>query len=343
MIRGRSSVLVFVQHFFASGLVFCFLLVPTIALSQDLTKVPFPYGPLGLNSIPWVIAKDARLFEKNGLDVDMVYVGASSVMVQSMLAGSANIAGFAGPAVITNVLRGGDIIQVAAMAPYFTQSILVRPNIRELRALQAKKIGITRFGSVTDLALRTLLERHNIKDVIVLQMGGFGEAVAGLSRGAIDGAVLSPPHTFRMLKEGFRELVSPKDLKALGTGFLTQGIAAKKSFALSHREIVIRIIKATVEGTRYAAANEEYTKKLIARYLSISDPDLLRQSYIYVLESFVREPFVPENTVRSMVERMAQLNLIDAKAAHDTPTTAYFDNSFVAELKQSGFLDKLWK
>ncbi len=311
--------------------------------SQEFTKVAFPYGPLGLNSLPWIIAKEARLFEKNELDVDMVYIGASSVIVQSMLAGSAQIAGFAGPAIITNVIRGGDIIQVAAMAPYYTQSLMVRPDIHELRALQGKKIGVTRFGSVSDLALRTLLERSNIKDVTVLQMGGFGEAVAALAKGAIDGAVLSPPHTFRMLKEGFHELVTPKDLRKLGAGFLTQGIAARKSFAMSHRDIVVRIIKATMEGTKYAVANEEPTKRLIARYLSISDPELLRQSYLYVTDSFVKEPFVPEATVRSMVQRMVQLNMIDAKSAQSTPVTAYFDNSFVAELKQSGFFDNLWR
>src|ERR1051325_1159497 len=141
---------------------FVFLSIATVSPAAELTKVPFPYGPLGLNSIPWIVAKDARLFEKNGIDVDMVYIGASSVMVQSMLAGSANIAGFAGPAVITNVLRGGDIIQVAAMAPYFTQSVIVRPELRDLRALQGKKVGVTRFGSVTDLALRALLDRNGI-------------------------------------------------------------------------------------------------------------------------------------------------------------------------------------
>ena len=106
-------------------LVLCVVLVAApwwsaTSFGQELTKVLFPYGPLGLNSLPWVIAKETRLFEKNGLDVDMVYVGASAVIVQSMLSGSANVAGFGGPAVVTNVLRGGDIIQVAAMAPYFT-------------------------------------------------------------------------------------------------------------------------------------------------------------------------------------------------------------------------------
>jgi ABC-type nitrate/sulfonate/bicarbonate transport system substrate-binding protein len=184
------------------------LLVPQVTPSQELTKIAFPYGPLGLNSMPWVIARDARLFEKNGLDVDMVYVGASAVIVQSMLSGCSNVAGFGGPAVVTNVLRGGDIIQVAAMAPFFTQSLFVRSDIRDLRAIQGKKIGITRFGSVTDFALRTILERHNLKDVNILQMGGFPEAVAGLSRGAIDGALFSPPHNLSPVS-GFPAIVVP--------------------------------------------------------------------------------------------------------------------------------------
>ena len=130
---------------------------PGLVLAQQPVKLAFPYGPLGLNSVPWIVAKEIRIFEKNGLDLDMVYVGASAVIVQSMLSGSSNVAGFGGPAVITNVLRGGDIIQVAAMAPYFTQSLFVRPDIRDLRSLDGKKIGITRFGSVTDFALRSII------------------------------------------------------------------------------------------------------------------------------------------------------------------------------------------
>ncbi len=319
------------------------LLVPQLTTAQELTKIPFPYGPLGLNSVPFVVAKEARLFEKHGLAVDMVYVGASAVMVQSMLSGAANFAAFGGPAVITNVLSGGDIIQIAALLPYFTQSLMVRADIRDLRSLQGKKIGITRFGSVTDFALKTLVERNSLKELSALQMGGFPEAVAALMRGAIDGAVLSPPHTFRLLKEGYRELVSPKELRALGSGFLSQGIVARRSYALAHRDLVLRLIKATVEATKFVNANEDFTKRLIGKYLGIADTELLRQSYAYVTDNFARDPSVPENVIQSMVQRMAQLNMIDVKAAQATPTTANYDNSFVAELKQSGFLDSVWK
>src|SRR5262245_19362650 len=111
------------------------LIFPFAALSQHLSKIPFPYGPMGLNSMPWIVAKEANLFAKNGIEVDTIFVGVSTVMVQSMLSGSANIAGLGGPAVISNVLRGGDIIQVAATVPYFTQSLMVRPQITEMGGL----------------------------------------------------------------------------------------------------------------------------------------------------------------------------------------------------------------
>jgi hypothetical protein len=63
------------------------LTFPFAALSQHSPKIPFPYGPMGLNSMPWIVAKESNLFAKNGLDVDMIFVGVSTVMVQSMLSG----------------------------------------------------------------------------------------------------------------------------------------------------------------------------------------------------------------------------------------------------------------
>src|SRR4051812_6020732 len=93
---GKSRVAEWAHLVVLTGLA-SFLLAASLdthALAQDRTKISFPYGPLGLNSIPWVVAKDAHIFEKNGLDVDMIYFGASSAIVQSMLSGSANLGGF---------------------------------------------------------------------------------------------------------------------------------------------------------------------------------------------------------------------------------------------------------
>ena len=98
-------------------------LVSSIAPAAALDKIKFPYSPISYHSLPFLIAYEARLFEKHGLEVDPVFAGASSLIVQSMLAGEADLAGMAGPAVISNVLKGGDVIQVAALVKSLVSEI----------------------------------------------------------------------------------------------------------------------------------------------------------------------------------------------------------------------------
>ena len=71
--------------------------------AQAPKKVPFPFSPIGINSLPWFVAKEARIPEKHGIDFDPVFVRASAVLFQSMLSGAADFAGSGGPAVISNV------------------------------------------------------------------------------------------------------------------------------------------------------------------------------------------------------------------------------------------------
>ncbi|MGE5218455.1 MAG: ABC transporter substrate-binding protein, partial [Chloroflexota bacterium] len=98
--------------------------------SAPLEKIKFPYSPISWNSLPWWMAKDAGHFERNGLDVDLLYEGASSAIVQDMLAGEANFAGLAGPAVVSNVISGGDVIQIAAVVKTFTIPMYAAPSIK---------------------------------------------------------------------------------------------------------------------------------------------------------------------------------------------------------------------
>src|SRR5438132_3888165 len=78
--------------------------------AQGPVKVLFPYSVVNYSSLPWMIAKDAGLFRKHGLDVDLVFMGSSALIVQSMVSGAVPVAGVAGPAVISSVVSGGDVV-----------------------------------------------------------------------------------------------------------------------------------------------------------------------------------------------------------------------------------------
>lgn len=318
------------------------LLVPSPVLAQALKKVPFPFSPISLNCLPWFVAKDARIFEKHGIEFDPVFIGASSALFNAMLSGAADFAGSGGPAVISNILQGGDVIHITAMVPRFTQSIMVKADIKKPEDMANKKIGVSRLGTVTHFALQTLLDGHGIKNVTILQMGGQPEAFAGLSRGSVDGAVFSPPYNFQLKKQGYNELASPSDLAKL-TPFITNGIVARRSVAEKDKDTVIKVIKGTAEAIKIIQTDREFTKKVMSKWMPMKDADLAEQSYRFATENYSKEGIVPEPALRGMVKQMVQSNLIDAKAAASTPVTAYYDNRYVEEVKRSGFFDQLWR
>ncbi len=310
--------------------------------AQPMKKVLLPFSPIGINCLPWFVAKEAHLYEKNGLDVDPVFVGASSALIQSMLSGATDMAGSGGPAIIANVLKGGDIIQVTAMVPRFTQSIMVKPDIKKPEDMLGKRMGVSRLGTVTHFALQTALDGYGVKGVTILQMGGQPEAVAGLMRGSVDGAVFSPPYNFELKKQGYTELVSPNDLQKF-TAFITNGIIARRSAVEKDKDALIRLIKSTAEAIKLIDTDKEFTKKVIMKWMPLKDPSLLEDVYQFATEDYDKVGIVPEEALRSMVKQMVQSNLVDAKVAANTPLSAYYDNRYVEEIKRSGFFDQLWK
>jgi NitT/TauT family transport system substrate-binding protein len=311
--------------------------------AQAATKISFPFTPISAASLPWWVAKESHYYEKHGLDVDMIYVGASPVIIQAMLGGQAGVGAGGGPPLVANVLQGGDIVQVATTIPYAIQSLIVKPDIRTAADLAGKKVGISRLGAIPHYTLQAIVKLYNVQGINIVQTGTTTQAITSLSQGLVDGIITSAPFTFRLMKDGYRELVSPKDFKKAGVEFLIQGLVARKSFAVKNREVVIGMIKATMEGVRQLFANEKQTKAVLAKYTRQTDPDILDQTYRFALEVFIKDPTVTAASIQPIVQQSAQFNLVDAKLANSTPMTAYYDNSYVEELKRSGWLAELWK
>jgi ABC-type nitrate/sulfonate/bicarbonate transport system substrate-binding protein len=311
--------------------------------AQAATKVSFPFTPISGASLPWWIAKESRFYERHGLDVDMIFVGASPVIIQAMLGGQAGVGAGGGPPLVTNVLQGGDIVQVATTIPYAIQSLIVKADIKTPADLAGKKIGISRLGAIPHYTLQAIVKLYNVQGINIVQTGTTTQAITSLSQGLVDGIITSAPFTFRLMKDGYREFVGPKDFRKAGVEFLIQGLVARKSFAVKNREVVTGMIKATMEGVRQIFVNEKHAKSVLAKYTRQTDPDILDQTYRFALDIFIKDPTVTANSIRPIVQQSAEFNLVDAKAATSTPLTAYYDNSYVEELKRSGWLAELWK
>jgi len=308
-----------------------------------LEKIRFPYSPIAWNSLPWWMAKEARFFEKYGLDVEMNFEGASSVIVQAMLAGEANFAGLAGPAVVSNVVNGGDVIQVAAVVKTFTIPMYSQPSINEVAQLKGQKVGVSRFNSISHIAALNIFQRAGVTGATIIQTGGIPESAAALMSGNVAAAMVPPPQSVMLREKGFRELVGVKQFREWNIPVVENGVASRRSYAEKNPDVVKRFIRAAFEGIRQIYNNKELTMKTLAKYTKITDQKLLDESYRFSVEALSKDAFMPAEAFNALVEQMVSQKSIDAAVAKKIPVSAYFDNRYVDELEKEGFFKKLWQ
>lgn len=287
--------------------------------------------------VPW-IAVDKGLFAKYDLDVELIYVAGSQAM-QSLLSGTTQI-GIQGiePVFRVNV-QGNDTVMILGLVTKPPFSIIVRPEIKDFRELRGKAMGITRYGSSTDLLLRLTLEKWGFKpetDVPILQMGGVPPILAGMQSKRIFGGPLSLPTLARAKQEGYRELADVADLVP---DYQVAGVVTRRAFLRQNTAAVRGFVKAIAEATATFKQDPAYAKKVMRERLKIDDPLVIEETQ----KNYPRYmPNVPYPTragiavIKAFLERtepaLRQLSIDDQ-----------IDTSLVRGLEQSGFFKELYR
>jgi len=113
-------------------------------------KVPIKiiYSALTASNGPVWLAGDQGLYEKYGLDVQIVH-GRGALPIQGLAGGTVELGHFAGASVISANLGGSDLVFVGAQSNYVVLSIWTRKDspIKSLADLAGKNIGVSAPGS----------------------------------------------------------------------------------------------------------------------------------------------------------------------------------------------------
>ncbi|MET0584242.1 MAG: ABC transporter substrate-binding protein [Candidatus Binatia bacterium] len=284
----------------------------------------------GLFLACWV-AQDAGYFDREGLDVNLVYIQSASTAIQAMLAGEAPIVLAGGEPVVESALKGGDAIYIGGISIVPAVHFMALPEIRTVQDLRGKPVGVTRFGSSTDFAMRQVLRKNGlepIKDVPVLQIAGGhrGLATSLLSR-AVFAATIAPPNSLRAEKGGAKLLL---DMSKSGIYFPYSTIASTRGFLKKSRPTALGFMKAYSDGVKRMNADKPFSIGVIKKYMREDDPEILDYIYKYGVEFISR---VPEPNKEGVVEVLRQSTDPKAKVA---PPESFIDDGLVRELAQRG-------
>ena len=317
---------------FARFLISVFLGILSLASAAEAAPLRVAYSAIsGAMSSLWV-AQEAGYFKREGLDVELLYIGGGSLLIQSMISGDVPFAYGPSVPVINASLRGADLVLVGNTGNSLVFSIMSRPEIKQPANLKGKKVGVTRLGGSTDWALDAALKQWGLerREITVIQTGGMPEGLAGLIAGVLDAVVLSPPSNFRAAKAGMHELVDVGQLKIV---FPNTPVSTTQSFIKGTRDTALRFMRGFSQGLNRLRNDKEFSMKVLSKYTKVTDTETLAQLHqtYGVRYSGDRIPYVRPEGVDEILKRTAGKEAREAKAGD------FVDNSLLRDLEQSGW------
>src|SRR5215470_16996595 len=162
----------------------------------------------------WV-AHDAGFFAKEGLEDQIILIPSATQLAQVTVAGDVDVSSLGGGPMIAAALSGADLKVFGNNVNKMIFSLHTKPEVKSVEELRGKRIGVSRFGSSSDVSARYALRKYNLdpqRDVILLQLGSMSNMFGALKSGAVEGSMVSPPTQFLSEKMGFKELLSVTDM-----------------------------------------------------------------------------------------------------------------------------------
>jgi NitT/TauT family transport system substrate-binding protein len=289
----------------------------------------------GAMSSLWV-AQEGGYFKREGLDVELLYIGGGSLLIQSMISGDVPFAYGPSVPVINASLRGADLVLIGNTGNALVFSIMSRPEINQPAHLKGKKVGVTRLGGSTDWALDAALKQWGLerRELTVIQTGGMPEGLAGLVAGAFDAVVLSPPSNFRAAKSGMHELVDVGQLKII---FPNTPLSTTESFIKSNRDTALRFMRGFTQGLHRLRNDKEFSMRVLSKYTKVNDGETLAQLHqtYGVRYSGDRIPYVRAEGIDEILKRTP------GKEAREAKPGDFVDNGLLKDLEQSGWFKTL--
>lgn len=318
----------------------CAAFFSSIASGQDKPLKKINWGVTSLsagNWIPW-IAKEAKIYEKHGLDVELVLLRGSGQTSSAMLGGSIFASPVALPTVMLADLSGADLINVAHTVPGVQTKMLVKPEIKRPEDLRGKRVATSSLGSLGDFLFKYMLRKHGLdpnRDIVWLSIGTPPERLQALFSGSVDGTEVSYPFDAQAERKGYRVLFDARKEVV----YPSMSVVTRRKNIVEDRDTVMRMVKAHVEGIAYFKSNKEFSLKVLGKQLRINDRETLENSYETYKQDFISVPYPITKGLEATYDYVAQTR----PEIRNRKPEEFVDASFIAELDKSGFIKKLYE
>jgi NitT/TauT family transport system substrate-binding protein len=269
-------------------------------------------------------AEQLGYFKAEGLTAQFADFEGGAEVTTAMVGGSIDMGGtyIERPMILAEKGFGAkNLLAILNRNPIF---LVVKKNlaVTDVKGLKGTKVGMTRAGSATDLALRALLKDAGLepdRDVALIAVGSSTSAAAALRAGQIDGFMGGEPGgaiVVHQLKLG-RYFIEP--MRDQGPAFLRHmtfpTLQTSDRYIQSNPQIVERVVRAVVQTQKRLRDDPDAAVSVAQRMFPALDVELLRNIIAVYRKAYF--PAITEEALRTVNEYQKQAGVVRTDFAYD--------------------------
>jgi NitT/TauT family transport system substrate-binding protein len=311
------------------------------AASQPLETLNASYASVTGSRIPLWIAKDAGLFEKYGLHVNLVVIAAGNAAIGALAGGDVEVLGAPGTTTIVSAAKGLSVAIIGTFGPG-SWKLVAHPGITSVQELRGKTVGISRLGTGIEFATRRALLKLGFtpgKDINILATGlsESNKRIMVMLQGKIDATLVSPDNMYEAETKGWK--LSPlADLNDLGIYTSASDLSAKRDFLKNQRQRARAFMMAYCEAIWLGKNDKSVALASFRKQMRENDPRRLEVLYKnYVIDGLPLKPYPMEEVIQSEIENLTPtVPELRGKRAAD-----FVDKTILSELESEGLFSRL--
>lgn len=332
------------RHLLLAALALC-ASGPALAAAQ-LTSLDVALGDVSLNKVSFLIAADAGIYARNGLEVHQyITPGAAQVARNSGIVvppetvkadiGGAPVSIGGGSPMIYRAANSGGVhrIVIATTEGFIRDHIIAAPTVKSVQDLKGKRLGYSVPGAVTHVGAIGFARKMGWEPGKDIMLVGGGNSLAPLREGRED-AFLGTGMLFAKAKElKLNDLIdlTPYKIPVAGSSIL-----AERDWLKTNRDTAARFVKSAVEADALMKTNRSAFNAALVKWFNIKDAPTQDSMYREAVD-------IPRKPYPAIAGIKYTLLIYDSPEMRKFKAEDFYDSSFITELDKSGAIDRLYK
>src|SRR5713226_8371750 len=300
-----------------------FLIFPSELRAE---KIRVSISSVDVSFLTAAVADKRGFFKEQGMDVEVIRM-AAPISITALANGDTDYT-MIFASVIRGAMRGMPIKVVASFLDGSTHTLIARPELKSVKDLRGKTLGVSTIGATSDVAARMMIRHFGVdpeKEMKIVALGSDRARFAALKEGIVEVAVISPPADAEGKKIGMNVLARSYEL--FNFPFVGLGVNVKK--VKEKPDEVKKMLKALIRANRYVRENREGTIQTLAEW-SKSAKEAAAAGYDGTYKVFNVDGSIPEDGLRLVVDQAKK----DMKITRDVPLSEVADVTLLREAQK---------